>query len=257
MSDDLSPVEQFKQGDVRDVALHCGARRHYRRRFLERTFRHHRDTRSRALSEPRPISPDEVVAGACDGADRCNCPPACATSRDDAATHSRVTCRQAMWRRSMFEALEQARVEAIARARGMVGLSEILASAHGKPRHRQQGSASGEGTHGRNAARGRSASLAREARTGAPLAAVRSSGLRSLEARSWKEKIGHALEKLQARVSGDQQSYGEAVRDILVRTSISTLAPIRVRMRWTAATRKGTTRILQPDQERGGRRALR
>lgn len=202
MSDDLSPVEQFKQATsatLRSIA---------ERDDIDVTFSNEPSgitgSRARVPFPSRDLPPDEVaqVRGEADGI-------ALRLRHHDAATHSK-NMPSGDVAPLMFEALEQARVEAIG-ARRMIGLSENLATAM-ETRFRQQGlHRVKERTEATLPEAVRL--LAREKLTGAP---PPPSGQAIYD--QWKpildKKIGHALDKLEARIT-DQQSYGEAVRDLL------------------------------------------
>jgi len=238
VSDDVSPVEQFKQATA--AALRSIAERD----DIDVTFSNEPSgitgTRARVPFPSRDLPPDEAahVRGESDAI-------ALRLRHHNAETHSRNMPTGDV-APLMFEALEQARVEAIG-ARRMIGLSENLASAL-ETRFRQQGL---HRVKERTEATLPEAIrlLAREALTGAP---PPPSGQAVYE--HWKpileNKLGDALGKLETRLN-DQQSYGEAVRDILTELDID-LGADSSADEMDGSEDEGDNADSQPDQDEEG-----
>ncbi len=238
MSDDLSPVEQFNEATsamLRSIA---------ERDDIDVAFSNEpagiTGTRARVPFPSRELPPEEVaqVRGEADGI-------ALRLRYHDAATHVRnmPTGEVAPL---MFEALEQARVEAIG-ARRMIGLSENLASAM-ETRYRQQGlHRVKERTEATLPEAVRL--LAREQLTGAP---PPPSGQAVYD--HWKpvleSKIGQALEKLESHIN-DQKSYGEAVRNLLTDLDID-LGAESNSDEMDGSEDEGDNADSQPDQDEEG-----
>ena len=238
MSDDLSPVEQFKEATsatLRSIA---------ERDDIDVAFSNEPSgitgTRARVPFPSRDLPPEEVaqVRGEADGI-------ALRLRHHDAETHVRNMPTGDV-APLMFEALEQARVEAIG-ARRMVGLSENLASAM-ETRYRQQGlHRVKERTEATLPEAVRL--LAREQLTGAP---PPPSGQAVYD--HWKpvleDKIGRALENLESHIN-DQKSYGEAVRNLLTDLDID-LGAESNSDEMDGSDDEGDNADSQPDQDEEG-----
>ncbi len=202
MSDDQSPVEQFKQ------ATSATLRAIAERDDIEVSFSNEpagiTGTRARVPFPSRDLPPDEVaqVRGESDTI-------ALKLRHHDAEVHARILPGGDV-APAMFEALEQARIEAIG-AKRMVGVGENLAAAL-ETHYRHQGlHRVKERTDATLPEAVRL--LARQKLTGAP---PPPSGRAVME--QWapylEEKVGRALGKLEGCLN-DQKTYGEAVRQVI------------------------------------------